>query len=227
MRNSTTLLRSVAKVIPPIVLFLAVIAVWEVTIDAFHVPIRDARVRIDGLRKQGHEGSWYGMRGGPSEARTDAQGRARMVDVSDKAETTRSATARGSIRMQPETAQLEHRHQRKMSAGRVARDDEIGRRCAGIQQPAIRGDRVFELSGMRMFRRQAIVERERARLRGSGAERVDVGKGRAQRLGAGRQQGRRIAAHLRQHAPARSVERLCDGAAQAAIGAEDQNGGSG
>ena len=36
----------------------------------------------------------------------DSEGRARMVDVSDKAETTRSATARGSIRMQPETAQL-------------------------------------------------------------------------------------------------------------------------
>lgn len=38
MRNGTTLLRGVAKVIPPIVLFLAVIVVWQVAIDAFHVP---------------------------------------------------------------------------------------------------------------------------------------------------------------------------------------------
>lgn len=36
----------------------------------------------------------------------DHEGRARMVDVSEKAATARSATARGAVRMQPETAQL-------------------------------------------------------------------------------------------------------------------------
>jgi cyclic pyranopterin phosphate synthase len=36
----------------------------------------------------------------------DAEGRARMVDVSDKAETTREATARGRIVMAPETLAL-------------------------------------------------------------------------------------------------------------------------
>jgi cyclic pyranopterin phosphate synthase len=36
----------------------------------------------------------------------DAEGRARMVDVSDKAETARTAEARGAIRMAPETLAL-------------------------------------------------------------------------------------------------------------------------
>ncbi|GLK50194.1 cyclic pyranopterin monophosphate synthase accessory protein [Brevundimonas intermedia] len=36
----------------------------------------------------------------------DAEGRARMVDVSDKATTTREATARGRIAMRPETLVL-------------------------------------------------------------------------------------------------------------------------
>ena len=36
----------------------------------------------------------------------DAEGRARMVDVSDKAVTTREATARGQIDMRPETLSL-------------------------------------------------------------------------------------------------------------------------
>ena len=36
----------------------------------------------------------------------DAEGRAVMVDVSDKAETERTATARGSVLMQPETLKL-------------------------------------------------------------------------------------------------------------------------
>ncbi len=36
----------------------------------------------------------------------DAEGRAVMVDVSDKAETERTATARGSVLMQPETLAL-------------------------------------------------------------------------------------------------------------------------
>ena len=36
----------------------------------------------------------------------DESGRARMVDVSDKAETAREALARGVIRMKPETLQL-------------------------------------------------------------------------------------------------------------------------
>ena len=36
----------------------------------------------------------------------DAEGRARMVDVSDKAVTTREATARGRIAMRPETLAL-------------------------------------------------------------------------------------------------------------------------
>jgi len=36
----------------------------------------------------------------------DAEGRARMVDVSDKADTVREATARGRVRMRPETLAL-------------------------------------------------------------------------------------------------------------------------
>jgi cyclic pyranopterin phosphate synthase len=36
----------------------------------------------------------------------DAEGKARMVDVTDKDETTRSATAKGEIAMQPETLAL-------------------------------------------------------------------------------------------------------------------------
>lgn len=42
----------------------------------------------------------------PELTHIDAEGRARMVDVSDKAETTREATARGQIVMAPETLAL-------------------------------------------------------------------------------------------------------------------------
>ena len=56
----------------------------------------------------------------------DEQGRARMVDVSTKADTVRIATARGRVRMQPETLALVLR-------GGVAKGDVIAvARLAGI-----------------------------------------------------------------------------------------------
>ena len=56
----------------------------------------------------------------------DDDGRARMVDVSDKAVTERSATARASVHMQPETLQL-------IRTGGVKKGDvlQVGR-LAGI-----------------------------------------------------------------------------------------------
>lgn len=47
-----------------------------------------------------HAPVWTGL------THIDAEGRARMVDVSDKAVTTREATARGRIVMRPETLSL-------------------------------------------------------------------------------------------------------------------------
>ena len=56
----------------------------------------------------------------------DPAGTARMVDVSDKAETERSATAEGSVRMQPETLAT-------ILAGAAKKGDVIGvARIAGI-----------------------------------------------------------------------------------------------
>jgi len=56
----------------------------------------------------------------------DAQGNAAMVDVSDKGETVRIATARGHITMQPETCAL-------IVEGRAAKGDVLGvARLAGI-----------------------------------------------------------------------------------------------
>ena len=56
----------------------------------------------------------------------DEQGRARMVDVSAKADTVREATARGRVRMQPETLAL-------VRSGGVAKGDVIAvARVAGI-----------------------------------------------------------------------------------------------
>ncbi|MDY0883046.1 cyclic pyranopterin monophosphate synthase MoaC [Dongia soli] len=56
----------------------------------------------------------------------DAEGKARMVDVSDKAETERSATAKGRILMQPETVAL-------IRAGGVKKGDVLSvARLAGI-----------------------------------------------------------------------------------------------
>lgn len=56
----------------------------------------------------------------------DEQGRARMVDVSHKAETERVAVARGEIRMRPETLAL-------IQSGGVAKGDVLGvARVAGI-----------------------------------------------------------------------------------------------
>ncbi len=49
----------------------------------------------------------------------DAAGRARMVDVGDKAETHRVAVASGRVRMRPETAEL-------IGAGRAAKGDVLG-----------------------------------------------------------------------------------------------------
>jgi len=56
----------------------------------------------------------------------DEQGRARMVDVSAKADTVREATARGRVRMRPETLAL-------VRAGGVAKGDVLAvARVAGI-----------------------------------------------------------------------------------------------
>jgi cyclic pyranopterin phosphate synthase len=56
----------------------------------------------------------------------DAEGRAVMVDVSDKAETEREATARGSVFMQPDTLAL-------IMAGGVKKGDVLSvARLAGI-----------------------------------------------------------------------------------------------
>jgi cyclic pyranopterin phosphate synthase len=57
---------------------------------------------------------------------TDARGRARMVDVSEKAATLREATARGEVRMQPATLRL-------ISSGALPKGDVLGvARLAGI-----------------------------------------------------------------------------------------------
>jgi len=56
----------------------------------------------------------------------DAQGRARMVDVSAKAVTERAAVARGVVRMQPATLRL-------IRAGRIAKGEVLAvARVAGI-----------------------------------------------------------------------------------------------
>jgi len=56
----------------------------------------------------------------------DAQGRARMVDVSDKHETARLAVARGTVTMAPETL-------RRISGGEIAKGDVLAvARLAGI-----------------------------------------------------------------------------------------------
>ncbi len=56
----------------------------------------------------------------------DAQGRAAMVDVSEKAETARTATARGRVTMLPATLAL-------IQAGSVGKGDVLGvARLAGI-----------------------------------------------------------------------------------------------
>ena len=56
----------------------------------------------------------------------DAEGKAAMVDVSDKAETERSATARGSVLMKPETLAL-------VAAGEMKKGDVLSvARLAGI-----------------------------------------------------------------------------------------------
>ena len=56
----------------------------------------------------------------------DAEGRAHMVDVSDKATTSRVATAIGAVRMAPETLAL-------VTENRVAKGDVLGvARLAGI-----------------------------------------------------------------------------------------------
>lgn len=56
----------------------------------------------------------------------DAEGNARMVDVSDKAETARTAVAAGRVRMQPETA-------RRIRDGALEKGDVLSvARLAGI-----------------------------------------------------------------------------------------------
>jgi cyclic pyranopterin phosphate synthase len=56
----------------------------------------------------------------------DAEGRAVMVDVSAKPETARTATARGSVRLQPSTAAV-------IAGGTAAKGDVLGTaRLAGI-----------------------------------------------------------------------------------------------
>jgi len=57
----------------------------------------------------------------------DARGRARMVDVGDKAVTQRAAVARGRVRMQPATLEL-------LASGAAPKGDVLGvARIAGIQ----------------------------------------------------------------------------------------------
>lgn len=48
----------------------------------------------------------------------DSEGRARMVDVSEKAETTRFALARGKVEMQPDTLE-------RIRSGRIAKGDVL------------------------------------------------------------------------------------------------------
>ncbi|MEO1774290.1 MAG: cyclic pyranopterin monophosphate synthase MoaC [Pseudomonadota bacterium] len=56
----------------------------------------------------------------------DAEGRAQMVDVSDKAQTRRTATARGAVRMAPETLAM-------IVEGRAKKGDVLAvARLAGI-----------------------------------------------------------------------------------------------
>lgn len=57
----------------------------------------------------------------------DDQGRARMVDVGEKARTSRDATARATVRMQPETRRI-------LLSGEVPKGDALATaRIAGIQ----------------------------------------------------------------------------------------------
>ncbi|MEQ8369652.1 MAG: cyclic pyranopterin monophosphate synthase MoaC [Alphaproteobacteria bacterium] len=64
----------------------------------------------------------------------DAAGRARMVDVSDKAETLRVATAAGRVTMAPETL-------RRIMAGKVSKGDVLAvARLAGIMATKRTGD---------------------------------------------------------------------------------------
>ncbi|MCE9596262.1 MAG: carboxypeptidase-like regulatory domain-containing protein [Planctomycetes bacterium] len=58
-------------------------------VDALAQPIFDAEVKIEGLRKEGDEGSWYGMNGGETVAKSDHAGHARIdyrrwVDIDGK-----------------------------------------------------------------------------------------------------------------------------------------------
>jgi len=63
---------------------------------------------------------------GPRLSHIDAAGHARMVDVSAKAETIREATAKGSVKMQPETLAL-------ITTGSAAKGDVLAvARIAGI-----------------------------------------------------------------------------------------------
>ena len=65
-------------------------------------------------------------RGAPALTHLDAEGRARMVDVGDKAITVREATARGRVTMRPETLRL-------IVDGRVPKGDVLAvARVAGI-----------------------------------------------------------------------------------------------
>jgi cyclic pyranopterin monophosphate synthase len=62
----------------------------------------------------------------PRLSHLDAEGKAAMVDVSDKAETERSATARGSVLMKPETLAL-------VAGGAMKKGDVLSvARLAGI-----------------------------------------------------------------------------------------------
>jgi len=50
-------------------------------VDPGGLPVFDAELSIDGVRKEEDAGSWYEMRDGPATARTDAQGLARISYV--------------------------------------------------------------------------------------------------------------------------------------------------
>ena len=63
----------------------------------------------------------------------DASGRARMVDVSAKADTTREATAAGAVRMRPET--LAHIRQGSIAKGDVLAVAQVAGVMAAKQTP--------------------------------------------------------------------------------------------
>src|SRR2546428_13565656 len=85
--------------------------------------LRRRAAGIHGLRRLRSERTVGGIRRGAAATvngftHLDESGRARMVDVSDKDESRREATARAGVTMQPETARL-------IASGGVAKGDVL------------------------------------------------------------------------------------------------------